>query len=181
MKLPINAQKWLRIFHLYMVSVWGGGASSLFAIHCLYAPDSWPELHARNLVLLYVDNYVLVPSAIGCMLTGLLYCHLTKWGYLTYYWIIGKLIANSLFLFVGYFWFIPWIDRMVESSSAIASRYMEFDSRYIASIQMHMAMIAAQALLVFVLIVISVFKPWGRTNVKMMQGMMDQQEMMMKK
>lgn len=165
MKLPTNAQKWLRIFHLYLASVWGGGASSLFAIHCLYTPDSWPELHARNLALLYVDNYILVPSAAGCLLTGLLYCHLTKWGYLKYYWIIGKLIANFLFLFVGYFWFIPWIDRMVKASSA-TDRYMEIDSGYIASMQIHIAMTAAQALLVFALVVISVFKPWGRTNVK---------------
>lgn len=161
--LQARAQKWLRIFHLYLASVWGGGASSLFAIHCLYRPDSRPELYARNLALLYVDNYVLLPSAAGCLVTGLLYCYLSRWGYLKYYWIIAKLIANLLLLLAGFLWFIPWLDRMLQSSPA-PGRYMEIDPGYTASMQVHMAMAAVQALLVFVLVVISVFKPWGRTS-----------------
>jgi len=163
-RLSKNAMKWLRTFHLYLACVWGGGASSLFAIHCLYRPDSGPELYARNLALLYVDNYILVPSAIGCMVTGLLYCHLTRWGYLRYHWIIVKFAANLLFLLTGFFWFIPWIARMVETSLAM-NRYMEIDPGYTAAMRIHMIMAASQAVLVFLLIIISVFKPWGRTRI----------------
>lgn len=162
-RLSRNSLKWLRTFHLYLACVWGGGASSLFAIHCLYRPGSAGELYARNLALLYVDSYILVPSAIGCMVTGLLYCHLTRWGYLKYRWIIVKLASNLIFLLAGFFWFIPWLGRMTETSLTM-DRLMEIDPGYAAAMQVHMAMAASQALLVFVLVVISVFKPWGRTG-----------------
>jgi len=162
-KLSTNAQKWLRVFHLYLACIWGGGASSLFAIHCLYTPESGLELYARNVALLYVDNYILMPSAIGCLLSGLFYCHLSNWGYMKHYWILGKLFANIVFLLVGFFWFIPWFDRMVKYSLTM-DRYVAIDPGYAAAMQIHMAMAATQALLVFVLVVISVFKPWGRTG-----------------
>ena len=167
-KLPTTAQKWLRTFHLYLACTWGGGAASLFAIHCLYRPGPGPELHARNLALLYVDTYILMPSAVGCLLSGLLYCQLSKWGYVKYYWIIGKLIANLGFLFAGFFWFVPLIHRMVNSSWTM-DRYRETDPAFTSTMHLHMAMIAAQALLVFVVILISVFKPWGRTHLNWWQ------------
>jgi len=162
-KLPTTGQKWLRTFHLYLACVWGGGASSLFAIHCLYRPSPGPELYARNLALLYVDNWILVPSALGCLVTGLLYCHLTRWGYFRYWWIIAKLVANSLLLLIGFFWFVPFIVRMVKFSRA-AARYMEIDPGYNAAMLVHMAVAAVQALLVLLLVILSVFKPWGRTG-----------------
>jgi hypothetical protein len=162
-KPPGTGRKLLRALHLYLACVWGGGASSLFAIHCLYTPETGTELYARNLALLYVDSYILVPSALGCLLTGLLYCHLTSWGYLKYYWLIAKLGANLIFLLAGFFWFIPWIGRMVETSFRMG-RFMEIDPGYHAAMQIHMVMAASQAILVFVLVLISVFKPWGKSG-----------------
>lgn len=162
-KRATTGRKWRRALHLYLACVWGGGATSLFAIHCLYTPEPGPELYARNLVLLQLDNYVLMPSALGCLLTGLLYCHLTRWGYLKYYWLIAKLGANLIFLLAGFLWFMPWIGRMVKSSFKMG-RFMEIDPNYHAAMQVHMVMAASQALLVFVLVLISVFKPWGKSG-----------------
>lgn len=97
LKLSVRAQKWLKTVHVYLACVWGGGASSLFAIHCFFWPDPGPELYARNMALIYVDNYILIPSAIGIFLTGLIYCQLTKWGYLRYQWLGRRL-----------YWFFSW-------------------------------------------------------------------------
>ena len=163
--LPLKGQKWLRTFHIYLGCIWGGGASSLFALHCLYNPDSGPELFARNMALIYIDSYILVPSAIGCLLTGLLYCHLTRWGYLKYYWVIAKWACTGLFIIIGFFWFIPWLDRMAETSLAMRN-LTAVDPTYSAKMYIHMIMAAAQATLVFFMVTISVFKPWGKTGVK---------------
>jgi hypothetical protein len=162
--LPGKAQKWLRTFHIYLGCIWGGGASSLFALHCLYNPDYGPELYARNMALIYIDSYILVPSAIGCLLTGLLYCHLTKWGYLKFHWIIVKWASTGIFILVGFLWFIPWLDQMAETSLAMRD-FTTIDPTYNAKMYVHMAMAAGQAILVFFMVIISVFKPWGRTGI----------------
>lgn len=161
--LPAKGRKWLRTFHIYLGGIWGGGASSLFALHCLYNPDSGPEIYARNMALIYIDSYIIGPAAIGCLLTGLLYCHLTRWGYLRYYWVIVKLAATGLFIITGFLWFIPWLAKLAETSSAMRN-LAAIDPTYNAETYIHMAMAASQAILVFFIVMISVFKPWGRTS-----------------
>lgn len=161
--ISTRTRNWLNAFHIYLGCVWGGGASSLFALHCLYNPNSGPELYARNIALIYIDNYLLVPSAIGCLLTGLLYCHFTKWGYLRYHWVIVKWASTAIFTLAGFLWFIPWLEKMAELSTSIRA-FTTVDPTYGAGMYLHMAMAAAQALLVLFLVIISVFKPWGKTK-----------------
>ena len=58
-------KKWLKVLHVYLGGIWGGGAASLFAIHCLYPTNSGPELYARNMAMIYIVNYIIIPAAIG--------------------------------------------------------------------------------------------------------------------
>ena len=163
-KLSTRTRKWLKTFHIYLACVWGGGAASLFAIHCLFTPESGPELYGRNIAMIYVDNYIIMPAAIGCMVTGLIYAQLTNWGYLKYYWIIVKGTANILFLVAGFFfWFIPWLERVAETSLTMRN-YLVIDPSYDVAMYVHMAMVFSQAALVFFLVILSVFKPWGKTG-----------------
>jgi len=41
-------------------------------------------------------------AAIGSFLTGLLYSHLTNWGYLKHYWIIKKWVFKITFIVIGF-------------------------------------------------------------------------------
>lgn len=165
MVLKGNAKKWLKVMHVFLAGTWGGGAASLFALHCLLTPASGPELYMRNLALISVDSYIIVPSAVGCLLTGLICCQFTSWGYLKYYWLMVKTGANLLFLVAGFFWFIPWLNRMA-ASSLTARGYARIDPSYDIAMYGHAAMAAAQVLLVFALVVVSVFKPWGKTGIR---------------
>ena len=65
----------------------------------------------------------------------------------------------------GFFWFIPWLDEMAATSLAMRN-FTVVDPTYNAKMYTHMAMAAAQAILVFFMVTISVFKPWGRTKIK---------------
>ena len=91
-----TATKWLKTLHIFLACVWGGGASSLFAIHCLFSPDTGPVLYARNMALIYVDSYIILPSSIGCLLTGLIYSQCTRWGDVKYHWLIVKRLASPV-------------------------------------------------------------------------------------
>jgi hypothetical protein len=167
LKLSRINQKWLKVLHIYFGGIWAGGAASLFAIHCLYPPSSGPELYARNMALIYIDNYIIIPAAIVSCLTGLLYSHLTRWGYLKYYWIIVKWAFTIIFIVIGFLWLIPWLNEMFEVSMTMRSSMVIDSSSYDVAMITHLAMTLGQAVLLFFVVAISVFKPWGRTQYKL--------------
>lgn len=152
------------MLHVYLGGIWAGGAASLFAIHCLYPTNSGPEFYARNMAMIYIDNYIIIPAAIGSCLTGLLYSHLTNWGYLKYYWVITKWIFTITFIVIGFFWLIPWLNNMQEVSNAIRHAYMIDSSSYDVDMSIHLAMTIVQAVLILFIVIISIFKPWGTTK-----------------
>jgi hypothetical protein len=166
LKLSTNNQKWLKVLHVYLGGIWAGGAASLFAIHCLYPTNSGPELYARNMAMIYIDNYIIIPAAIGSCLTGLIYSHLTKWGYLKYYWVMVKWIFTIIFIVIGFFWLIPWLNNMLEVSTTIRNSLVIDTSSYDVAMSAHLAMTILQTVLLFCVVIISIFKPWGRTHFK---------------
>lgn len=166
MKLSRNSQKLLKVLHVYLGGIWSGGAASLFAIHCLYFPDSGPELYARNLALIVIDFYIIIPAAVGSCITGLLYSQMTNWGYFKHYWIIVKWGLTVFFVILGFFWLVPWIREMFEISEALRSIDIIDYSQYDVTTNIHLVMTVLQTLLLLFIITISVIKPWGRTNYK---------------
>ena len=167
MKLSTKKQKWLKVLHVFLGGIWAGGAASLFAIHCLYPTNSGPELYARNMAMIFIDNYIIIPAAVGSCLTGLLYSHLTKWGYLKYYWVMVKWIFTITFIVIGFFWLIPWLNNMLEVSQAMRYSPAIDSSSYDVAMSVHLAMTVLQTVLLFVVVIISVFKPWGKVQFKL--------------
>ena len=118
------------------------------------------------MAMIYIDNYIIIPAAIGSCLTGLLYSHLTKWGYLKYYWVIAKWIFTITFIVIGFFWLIPWLNNMLEVSTTLRNSLVIDSSSYDVAMSVHLAMTVLQSVLLFFVVIISVFKPWGRTKFK---------------
>jgi len=94
------------------------------------------------------------------LITGLLICWLTNWGFLKFKWIIFKWISTIAQILFGTFWLGPWTNGSTAISDAERSlafqnlTYLNFRemSNYFGSIQV---------LLLIVVVFISVFKPWG--------------------
>jgi hypothetical protein len=162
--LTFGSQKLLKILHIYFGGIWCGGAASLFAIHCLYFPNSGPELYARNMSLIFIDYFIIIPAAIGSCVTGVLYSQMTKWGYLRYHWVIVKWVCTIFFIIIGFIWFVPWLNEMVEVTKPLRDNPVIDYSRYDVSTYIHMGMTVLQTVLLLFLVIISVLKPWGRTN-----------------
>lgn len=94
-KLSPSQQKALKFIHLLAVCCWLGGAVAML---CLSPLCNGPQianggqLHGINLALDQIDIWVVViPGAVGCLLTGLVYCIFTKWGFFRHGWIAVKL------------------------------------------------------------------------------------------
>jgi len=81
-KLNQKGLKWLKGFHLIAVSCWVGGAVSLILLYFLKSNvRDGGVLYGINQSIHHVDMAVVVlPGAIGSLITGLIYSLFSHWG-----------------------------------------------------------------------------------------------------
>ena len=105
-KLQPTHLRWLKVLHLACVSCWIGGAVSLLLLYFLKSDiDDGAVLYGINQSIHHVDMaVVVVPGAIGCLLTGFAYSALSNWGFFKQRWITVKwAITVSAILFGTFF------------------------------------------------------------------------------
>jgi len=65
-------------------------------LHSFFLKTSNPNtLLGITLTLKFIDDYILMPCAIGTFITGLLYSLLTNWGWFKHNWITVKWITAT--------------------------------------------------------------------------------------
>ncbi|MEI6756735.1 MAG: hypothetical protein FDX18_07570 [Chlorobium sp.] len=160
-KLKANGLKWLKGFHLLAVSCWIGGAVSLISLYFLKNPvtDSG-VLYGINQSIHHVDmTIVVVPGAIGCLLTGLAYSLFSNWGFFKHTWLTVKWIVTVSAIIFGTFFLGPWETAMMEISGKIGISSLG-DSAYLYNQTMNLWFGTLQVLILMVTIFVSIFKPW---------------------
>ncbi|MDR1395006.1 MAG: hypothetical protein LBK52_02390, partial [Deltaproteobacteria bacterium] len=77
-KFGKNGQKILKVIHLLMAGLWIGGAVGLNLMLLLLGPAAaGEELYGYNMSVILVDDFVIIPGAMGCLVTGILISGLT--------------------------------------------------------------------------------------------------------
>ena len=61
------------------------------------------ELYAFNAAIKLLDDFIIIPAAMGSLITGILLCWLTNWGFFKFNWIIFKLISTIAQILFGTF------------------------------------------------------------------------------
>jgi len=124
----------------------------------LHAQDG-QALYGTNLSKKFVDDLIVVPGAVGCLLTGLIYSIFTNWGWIKHRWIALKWVINLFGVIFGTFWLGPWLNSLPE-----ISRTQGIASFGNATYQHSQDMLAlwgtAQALTIVFAALLSVWKPW---------------------
>ncbi len=64
----------------------------------------------------FIDDFIIIPGAMGCLLTGLIYSVFTNWGWFKYNWIIVKWCINIYGVIFGTFWLGPWLNSLLSIS-----------------------------------------------------------------
>lgn len=162
-KIGAKGQKWLKCLHLVCVCMWVGGAVTLVLMNFFMSILSGPELHAANSAKVFVDYYMIIPGANGCLATGLVYSIFTNWGWFKHNWVSVKWAITVFGIVFGTFWLGPWVDSLLEMTVEHGHAALEIPE-YIRNQRLLNILGTAQTLTVIFALFISVLKPWKRRS-----------------
>jgi hypothetical protein len=108
-----------------------------------------------------LDDWLVIPSAIGSVVTATLLCWITNYGFTKFYWIIVKwFLTTGLIIFGTFGCFLGVIllrkYQVRKGCKPLAIQYTSLMQKVV------LLGTIVQAFFLFIIIGISVLKPWGR-------------------
>ena len=166
-KLSPHQLRWLKVLHLICVSCLIGGAVSLLLLYFLKSDiDDGKVLHGINQSIRHVDMAVVViPGAIGCLLTGLFFSLLSNWGFFTQRWLLAKWIITLSAILFGTFFLGPWETAIMNISGKLGLAAL-IDQQYLHTQRMNLWFGTLQCVVLLFTVWISVFNPWRSASRK---------------
>jgi uncharacterized membrane protein len=160
-KLGRRARLWLRSCHLFFMGAWIGAALSATIMHVIVgsAPDG-SALHAYWVAVKLFDS-IIIPSAVLTLITGLLLCWQTAWGFFKNGWVIYSGIVAIVAILLGAIWLGPSVTDLIavsetEGLSALQSPAYTSARNTIAILGIVQPVILISAVFT------SVLKPWRK-------------------
>jgi hypothetical protein len=161
-KLSIHQRNWLLSAHIGFAALWTGTVLSMFLLSLRNTKSVNAEvLNALNSAINLLDDWIVIPSAIGSVLTATFLCWMTNYGFTKFYWVIAKWILTTGLVVFGTFWLFPWgntAEKLSEQEGlqALNNLVYNFDVKGV------LIGTLVQVLSLIIIIAISVLKPWGR-------------------
>jgi hypothetical protein len=164
-RMSATGQRWLKCFHVLSAGVWVGTAVSLATKQFFITPSREAELFGILSTLDFIDLGVLVPGAIGTLITGLIYSIWTNWGWFRHRWITVKWIICLFGVSFGTYPLGPWLSSLVQISEkqGLASFH---DPLFMHNYSMLSLFGTFQALTIVFAFFVSVLKPWGKKKAR---------------
>ncbi|MFA4986828.1 MAG: DUF2269 family protein [Candidatus Brocadiia bacterium] len=152
--------KWLKGIHIATVCCWVGGAISLNLMYLakIGVTDGGVILGVNRSIHVVDIAVILIPGALGCLLTGLVYSMFTTCGFFSHIWVTLKWIVTVAAILFGAFFLGPWEVRMLDISSEQGIAALS-DPEYLHCQQMGLIFGWVQVVVLTALVFISVFKP----------------------
>lgn len=160
--LGLTGKAWLKSIHIFFACLWIGAAVSMLLLSFFRGQISnGDELWAFNASIKLIDDFIIIPSAMGCLITGILFSWLTNWGFFKFHWIIVKYVITVGAILFGTFYLGTWVNGM-EAISNVERLSALKNSTYVQYAKLNFYFGSMQAILLVVAAFISVFKPWGK-------------------
>ena len=161
-KLGVKGKAWLKGFHLFFCCAWIGTGISMLVLTMVkgYMPNG-DELYAVNACVKLLDDFIIIPAALGSLITGLLFSLFTNWGFFKFNWVIFKWIATVAQILFGTFWLGPWTNGATAIANAERAQSLT-NAQYLYFREMSNYFGSIQVLLLIAVVFISVLKPWGK-------------------
>ena len=160
-KFSAKQQRWLKCFHLFFVCLWVAGVVTITLMIFIMKANDGMELYGIDISKKFVDDFIIIPGAIGSFFTGLLYSIFTKWGWFKHRWVTVKWAITLFGMVFGTFFLGPWLNAMPPISMMKGLAALS-DTAYMHSQQMLYLWTPFTLVLVLFALFISVLKPWKR-------------------
>lgn len=158
-KVKSSGRKILLSIHLLFVGVWLGAAVSLVLSHNLAGPENiGGGVSQAYLVFRFIDDYVIIPAAIGCLFSGLLISLFTHWGFFKHRWVGIKWFLTLLNILFGTFFLGPWLNTAHEISTRLDGNSWT-NSDFLYNRDMNNLYGVPQVLCLMFMFVLSAYKP----------------------
>jgi len=165
-KLSIVQKNWLLSAHIGFAALWTGTVLSMFLLSFRNALSvNADALYTLNAAITLLDDYIVIPSAIGSVITATFLCWTTNYGFTKFYWVIVKWILTTGLVVFGTFWLFPW-GNVAEQISAQEGLQAFTNPVYFFDAKGVLVGTIVQVLFLLLIIGISVLKPWGRLTMK---------------
>jgi len=163
-KIGSRARNWLKGFHLLLAGTWVGAAFCMLLLGVVQGHiTNGEELWAVNKSIQLIDDFIIIPAALGCLITGIMFSSLTNWGFFKHKWIIVKYIITFATILFGSFFLGPWTNGMEAISAAQGILALQ-DLNYLHYAAMNKYFGPLQAFILVATLFISVLKPWGKSS-----------------
>ncbi|MDR2340309.1 MAG: hypothetical protein LBF40_09305 [Deltaproteobacteria bacterium] len=161
-KVGKYGQRVLKIVHLFFSSIWVGGAVSLWLMTLLLGPPkiSW-VLYGEATAIKFVDDFVIVPGAIGSLVSGILICCFTNWGFFKHPFVAVKLILTVICVLVGIFVLGPTVNGQPGLIAEFGLQALE-EEAYMSNRNLCLLGGGFQLLAILFMLSISTLKPWSK-------------------
>lgn len=157
-----NLKKWLKIVHIILAGCAFGGLICILPLTILkqggkIQGNTFPIDFSILKIFSIIVNY----SFFGLLGTAFLFEFFTEWGFLKYKWIIAKWTIVGFLFILTIFGLGPTVNGMASISDAgfdktvLKVQYMQFTNKVVVFTLLEL-------LCIFILMIISVKKPWGR-------------------
>jgi len=164
-KFSAKGQKWLKCFHIFFASLWVGGAVAINIMNFILKATDGMQLYGINISMKLVDDWIIIPGALGSLITGILYAIFTNWGWFKHNWIIVKLVINIFGVIFGTFWLGPWLNLLPELAKSEGLSALS-NEMYIHNLKMLYVWGPFQTCTIVFALFISVLKPWKKKKVR---------------
>jgi uncharacterized membrane protein len=154
-----KSKQWLKGLHITFSVVWLGAAICMNVLRFAWTPTSDGEIYAVNQMVVVLDEWVIIPSALGALATGALESWMTPWGFFRYRWVSIKWIVTVAVMLYAPLFQAQWAKEMaaiskLEGLMALQNPvYVQLWSRYAASGLLMILGLSA-------LPIVSSVKPW---------------------
>lgn len=159
--LGAKGLKNLKMLHLFLAIMWIGGAMAMVILAFTAKPESGDELYMFSRMMQIIDDYLIIPGAMGNVLIGIMYGVWTKWGFFKHRWLTVKWILTIVQVLFGTFILGPWINGNVELAQTLGQDVIS-SVDYFHNLKMTQTWGTLQSVILLSFIVISVLKPWKK-------------------
>ena len=155
-------RQWIRFLHVMFSLIWMGVVICL-GLLIFFRPDpsSGDELRYFNEIIHRIDTTLIAITPLISLITGILLCWKTNWGFFKYWWIIIKLSLTIIIIVFSIIYLGPVSPNLVEISGKLGLEAL-VDDTYISYFTRLTIFNPINIALFAFLTYVAHFKPWGK-------------------